>query len=119
MKDLDPEELLGIMENIFLILSRTGEHFIPPARIMLSEETVFYSRRKDKVKIAYVPVPGRARSVKLNAGSFIRSMLARAPAEMKRYLGKVQESLQLYNYSPADMADMLAGMKRELFICGT
>ena len=119
LRDLDGGELLGIMEKTFLILARSGDHFIPPARIMLSEETVFYDRRRDRVKIAYVPVPGRARSLKLNAGAFIRTMRGRAPEELKRYFGRAQESLQLYNYSPADMADMLAEMRRELFLCGT
>ena len=118
IKDLDAGELLEIMEKIFLILSESGNHFIPPARIILNEDTVFYDREKGRVKIAYVPAAGRTGSLKANAGEFIKTMRSKAPAEMKGYFGRAQEALQLYNYGPADMADMLAGMKRELFICG-
>ena len=119
IRDLDAGELLGIMEKTFLILAETGNHYIPPSRITLNEETVFYDRRKERVRIAYVPMRGRMCSIKVNAGSFIRMMKERAPADMKGYFGRAQESLQLYNYSSADMADILAGMKRELFVRGS
>ena len=119
MQDLDIRELLGIMEKVFTILSKTGDHFIPPARIMLNEDTVFYDRKRDRVRIAYVPTAGRPCSIKAGAGAFIKMMREKAPAETKKYFRRAQEALQLYNYGPADIADMLAGMKRELFICGS
>ncbi len=51
------EDVLYLMEKVFLVLHRAPEYLLDPERILLRTELVFYSREKDDLKIAYVPRP--------------------------------------------------------------
>ena len=118
MKEPDIGKLLDIMEGVFQVLSASGEYYIEPDRIALTGETVFYDEAAGKVKIAYLPVREGARGIRNNAGGFIREMKEKAPSDMRGYFIRMQECLQLMNYTPQDMTDLISGMKRELRICG-
>ena len=45
------------MEKVVLILHAAPEHLLIPERILLRCQTVFFSKKDDRIKIAYVPRP--------------------------------------------------------------
>ena len=51
------EDALYLMEKVVLILHAAPEHLLIPERILLRCQTVFFSKKDDRIKIAYVPRP--------------------------------------------------------------
>ena len=51
------EDVLYLMEKVFLVLHRAPEYLLDTERILLRTELIFYSREGDDLKIAYVPRP--------------------------------------------------------------
>lgn len=106
--------MLDIMEQIFRILSTTAENLILPSRVTLNADTVFYSKKKNKVKIAYIPLKDDKASLRENVMDFIYQMETKTSQGTRGYFRKMLRCLDIDNYSMNDMADMTFEMKTEL-----
>ena len=106
--------MLDIMEQIFRILSTTAENLILPSRVTLNADTVFYSKKKSKVKIAYIPLKDDKASLRENVMDFIYQMETKTSQGTRGYFRKMLRCLDIDNYSMNDMADMTFEMKTEL-----
>ena len=50
-----PKETFEIIEKALLSLNHSRDFYIPPEKLKLSMDTIYYNRQNRSVKIAYVP----------------------------------------------------------------
>ncbi|MDO4869673.1 MAG: DUF6382 domain-containing protein [Bacillota bacterium] len=109
------DDALFILEKVLLILSHVAEYLISPARMTLTNETVFYSAEMSEIKIAYVPLCGDSISLRRNLIRFIAQIKADINDGHGAYLDKIARLIHYENYRIDDIIDRVGLLKRELY----
>lgn len=109
------EDALYILECVLLIIGRSIEYLITPARITINTDTVFYNKETSQVKIAYVPAAGNDLSIRRNLVSFIRQLKADICDGNGRYLDEAEKFIMYHNYYIREMVNKVGLFKRQLY----
>ena len=109
------EDALYILESVLLIVGRSIEYLITPARITINTDTVFYNKETSQVKIAYVPAAGNDLSIRRNLVSFIRQLKADICDGNGRYLDEAEKFIMYHNYYIREMVNKVGLFKRQLY----
>ena len=109
------EDALYILEKTLLILSKSVEYLLTPARVMLTTETVFYDKENGDIKIAYVPVTGEAVSLRRTLITFIAQIKTDVMDGQTRYLDELANLIYRNNYHIRDIINKVGLMRRELY----
>lgn len=102
------EDVLYLMEKVFLVLHRAPEYLLDPERILLRTELIFYSREGDDLKIAYVPRPQGTGS-QTGSGSQTRGPATPFHRELILLLAQMKQEV----CDPH--GDLIARLARELY----
>ena len=98
-----------------LIIGRSIEYLITPARITINTDTVFYNKETSQVKIAYVPAAGNDLSIRRNLVSFIRQLKEDICDGNGRYLDEAEKFIMYHNYYIREMVNKVGLFKRQLY----
>ena len=109
------EDALFIIEKVLLILSNIVEYLISPAKVTLNTDTVFYNQESGEIKIAYVPLPGEAVSVRRNLIKFIAQLKADIKDGNGSYLDKIARQIHYGNYHIKEIISLVGVLRRELY----
>lgn len=109
------DDALYILESILLIVGRSIEYLITPARITITTDTVFYNKETSQVKIAYVPAAGENISIRRNLVSFIRQLKEDICDGNEKYLDEAEKFIMYHNYYIREMVNKVGLFKRQLY----
>ena len=109
------EDVLYILERTLLILGKSVEYLITPAKVKLTAETVFHNKETGEVKIAYVPLDGRRNSLRRNIVAFIGQLKCDVCDGYDEYLDKLAGYIYYNNYYIKDIVNKIGLFKRELY----
>lgn len=109
------EDALYILECVLLIVGKSIEYLITPAKITLTEDTVFYNKETEQVKITYVPVKERQLSIRKNLVGFIEQLKSNICDGNERYLDEATKYIMYHNYYIRDMVNKIGLFKRQLY----
>ncbi|MEE0772469.1 MAG: DUF6382 domain-containing protein [Anaerovoracaceae bacterium] len=109
------DDALYILECVLLIVGRSVEYFITPARITVTEDTVFYNKETRNVKIAYIPVQTADAGVRSNLVRFIEQLKINICDGNQRYLDDAARYIMCHNYHIRDMVNKIGAFKREIY----
>ena len=110
------DDALFVLEKVMLILGRVVEYLITPAKITLSTDTVFYNQDTGDIKIAYVPLPSEAVSIRHNLIKFIAQLKVDIKDGNGIYLDKLARLIHYGNYHINDIISRIGLLKRELYL---
>ena len=115
LADLD----LGTADFVFEVLEKTianmrkaVEFLIDPAKITLSERTVFFDLKKRDVKFAYFP--DEDGSLAGSVGGLMMYLAERAPGNAAAALRSMEREMKVRNMSLRDMAGYASLVRRDL-----
>ena len=60
------DDALFVLEKVMLILGHVAEYLISPAKVTLTDKTVFYCAESSEIRIAYVPLTEESVSLRKN-----------------------------------------------------
>lgn len=109
------EDALYILECVLLIAGKAVEYLITPARITVTEDTVFYNKETGQVKIAYVPVPGKRISIRENMVRFIKQLKVNIRDGREGYLDEAERYIMQHNYYIREMVNKIGMFKRQIY----
>ena len=109
------EDALYILERVLIILGKSVEYLITPARIMVTEDTVFYNKETGQVKIAYVPVQGEKASIRSNLAVFIKQLKDNICDGHEKYLDESLKFIMYHNYYIREMVNKVGMFRRQLY----
>lgn len=109
------EDALYILENVLIILEGSIEYFIDPARVTLTDETVFYNKDTGQVKIAYIPIAGGDLNVRKNIVFFIGRLKSEICDGKEQYLIDAAKYIYYHNYRLREMVNKVGMLKRSLY----
>lgn len=109
------EDALYILENVLLIVGKSVEYLITPAKITINSDTVFYNKETGEVKIAYVPAAKGHASLRRNLAVFIRQLGADICDGKEKYLAEAARYILYHNYYIRDMVNKIGIFKRQLY----
>ena len=110
------EDALYILENVLLILERAVDYFIDPAKVTLTEETVFYNKDTGQIKSAYMPRAGSDFNLKKNIVFFIGRLKSEICDGKSSYLVTAAKYIYYHNYCLMEMVNKVGLLKRELYV---
>ena len=110
------EDALYILEKVLLILNRSVEYFISPAKAAVTTDTVFYNKDTDEVKMAYVPLDARKRSLRKNLAVFTNQLKQDLRDGKGHYLTDASKYILQHNYDFQDMISKVGTYKRQLYL---
>lgn len=110
------EDALFVLEKVLLILGHVAEYLISPAKITLTASTVFYRQESGEIKIAYVPLPDEAVSLRRNLIRFIAQLKVDIKDGNSTYLDQAARLIHYGNYRINDIIGQIGLLKRELYL---
>lgn len=112
------EDALYILECVLLMVGKSVEYLITPAKIIINTDTVFYNKETGEVKIAYVPTQIRQASLRRNLVAFIKQLKKDIRDGKDRYLVDAARYLLYHNYSVRELVDKIGLFKRQIYTEG-
>ncbi len=109
------DDALYILECVLMIVGKSVEYLITPARITVTEDTVFYNKETGQVKIAYVPLSGDKISIRNNLAVFIKQLKANICDGHEKYLDEALKFIMYHNYYIREMVNKIGLFKRQLY----
>jgi len=112
-------ELMSVLEKCVLMLLLCCEHLMNPRKMELNAGTVFWSKSRNEIKLAYVPraIPAdKAIHVLLELIDHLKRHVQ--DGEMYRYLKAVEEYIDFSNGSFYDVMNYIGELKQEIHVCG-
>lgn len=109
------EDALYILENVLFLLERSIEYFIDPAKVTLTDETVFYNKDTGQVKIAFIPIAGKEFELKKNIVFFIGRLKSEVKDGKEGYLVEAARYIYYHNYRLREMVNKVGLIKRRLY----
>ena len=82
----------------------------------LSSDTIFYNQETGEIKIAYVPLPGEAVSIRRNLIKFIAQLKADIKDGNGAYLDKIARTIHYGNHPITEIVRRVGLLKRELYL---
>ncbi len=116
LKLINSREIFEILEKTLLTLNKTMEFFIPPEKVTLNKDTVYYNLKKKNVRIAYIPTNSGNLFDHLN--SFINELAEEASEETVEYLMSVKKDLHFYNRNLKELAGFVSEQRKRIHQCG-
>lgn len=110
------EDALYILEKSLIILERSVEYLITPSKITLTTDTVFYNKDTGEVKLTYVPVQGRRKSLRNNIVRFIEQLKRDICDGREEYLDRTAKYIYRNNYYIRDIVNKIGLFKREIYL---
>lgn len=110
------DDALYILENVLLIIGRSVEYLITPAKITVTSDTVFYNKETGQVKIAYIPVSGEIMSMRNNLARFIDQLGQDICDGNEQYLAEAKKYIMHHNYYIREMVNKIGLFKRQLYV---
>ena len=110
------EDALYILEEVLLILNKSAEYFISPAKVTVTADTVFYNKDTDEVRMAYVPMDLKNRSLRKNLAAFTLQLKHDIRDGKSHYLTDASKYLLQHNYDFQDMISKVGTYKRQLYL---
>lgn len=110
------EDALYILEKVLLILNKSVEYFISPAKTTISTETVFYNKDTDEVKMAYIPLNTQKQNMRKNLASFTIQLKQDIRDGRSSYLTDASKYILQHNYDFKDMINKVGTYKRQLYL---
>ena len=112
-------EALNVLEKCVLALLLCREHLMDPRKMALNAETVFLSKSRAEVKLAYVPRKEPADRPVRVLTELIGQILERTEEEeTRRYIKAVEEYIDSSSGSFYDVVSHIGELKQEIHICG-
>ncbi len=108
------EDVLYILERTLLILERSVEFLITPAKIKLSAETVFFNRETGEVKIAYVP-GANSSSLRRNIVSFLLEIKGDVRDGHSAYISRIAKHICSRDCYIRDIINRIGIYRREIY----
>ena len=112
------EDVLYILERTLLILERSVEFLITPAKICLSEDTVFYNKETGEVKIAYIPAENSGEGWRRNIVTFLIQIKKDVRDENIEYINRIARCICSRNYYIRDIINKIGLYRREIYAEG-
>lgn len=109
------EDALYILERVLLIVGKSIEYLITPAKITINADTVFYNKDTGEVKIAYVPVQTKRMSLRRNLALFIGQLKTDICDGKEQYLVEAARYILYHNYYIREMVNKIGVFKRQLY----
>lgn len=109
------EDALYILECVLLIVGKSIEYFITPAKITISTDTVFYNKDTSQVKIAYIPIGNDNVSMRHNLISFIKQLKEDICDGNEKYLEETEKLIMYHNYYIREMVNKIGLFKRQIY----
>lgn len=109
------DDVLYILERTLLILGKSVEYLITPAKVKLTTDTVFHNKETGEVKIAYVPLDGNRNSLRRNIVAFIGQLKRDVCDGYDEYLDKTAQYIYYNNYYIKDIVNKIGLFKREIY----
>lgn len=110
------DDALYIMESALLILTKSVEYLITPAKVKLSTDTVFYNKDTGEVKIAYVPLKKCESDFRKNLVTFINQLSKDIRDSYSNYLSETAKYIYHYNYQINDILNKIGLFRREIYL---
>lgn len=110
------EDALYILECVLMIVGKSVEFLITPARITINVDTVFYNKDTGQVKIAYVPISENRASVRRSLAFFIEQLKADIRDGNENYLNEASRYIMYHNYYIREMVNKIGLFKRQLYM---
>jgi len=110
------EDALYILEKVLLILNKSVEYFISPAKVTITADTVFYNKDTDEVKMAYIPLDIKKRSLRRNLAVFTNQLKQDIRDGKGHYLTDASKYILQHNYDFQDMISKVGTFKRQLYL---
>ena len=109
-------EFFEIIEKTLITLNKSIEFYIPHEKVRLNVDTVFYDKKRKRVRIAYIPEEKGTLMEHLNV--FFDELLEMANDDTVEYIKSLKEDLNLNNRSLRDMAVFVSEQKKRIDKCG-
>lgn len=109
------DDALYILECVFLLVGRSVEYLITPAKITISTDTVFYNKETGQVKMAYVPTKDESTSIRNNLAQFAEQLKEDICDGKQEYLDNVIKFITYHNYYIREMVNKIGLFKRQLY----
>lgn len=109
------EDALYILECVLMILGKSVEYLITPAKITITTDTVFYNKETGMVKIAYIPAAPGGMSLRKNLALFIGQLKTDICDRKERYLADAARYILYHNYYVREMVNQIGMLKRKLY----
>lgn len=109
------DDALYILESVLLIVGKSIEYLITPAKITVTEDTVFYNKETGQVKIAYIPITSETVSMRNNLAAFVDQLSANIRDGKDHYLTEAKKYIMHHNYYIREMVNKVGLFKRQLY----
>lgn len=110
------KQVFEILEKTLLTLSKSIEFFIPPSKITLNKETVYYNPKQKNIKIAYIPQENK--TLQESVSEFIDELTFDANNETVEYLDNVKADIYFQNRNIKEMASFVNEQRKIIYQCG-
>lgn len=110
------EDALYILEAVLIIIGKSVEYLITPARITVNSDTVFYNKETGQVKIAYVPMGKANAGLRKNLAGFIGQLKKDVCDGKEKYLVEAARYILYHNYYIREMVNKIGTFKRQLYM---
>lgn len=109
------DDALYILERVLIILGKSVEYLITPARITLNLNTVFYNQETGEIKIAFMPMEKKNISLRKNLVDFINLLRREICDGYEMYILETARYIHYHNYYLQDMVKKVAVFRRQLY----
>lgn len=116
MKVKTAKEIFEIIEKTLLTLNKSVEFYIPHEKVRLDIDTVFYDRKRKRVRIAYIPEETGTLTEHLE--NFFGQLCENAEEDAVCYIDSLKEDLALNNRNLKDMAVFVSEQRKRISQCG-
>ena len=119
VRDMDISSINGIFEIIektLITLSKSIEFYIPHEKVSLNIDTVFYDKKRKRVRIAYMPDEKGTLLEHLNF--FLDQLADLADDDGVEYICSLKKDLNMNNRNLRDMAVFVSEQKKRINKCG-
>lgn len=110
-----PKETFEIIEKALLSLNHSRDFYIPPEKLKLSMDTIYYNRQNRSVKIAYVPE--RNHSIAGSINGLIDEVKLTVNEETKEYLNLIKEDIEAEKRNLRQIAGYISEYRRSINQC--
>ncbi|MFQ7474102.1 MAG: DUF6382 domain-containing protein, partial [Anaerovoracaceae bacterium] len=110
------EDALYILEKTLIILGKSVEYFITPAKITLNTNTIFYNKDTGEIKVTYVPERREKVNLRKNIVKFINQLKTDICDGNEEYLDRAIKYVYYNNYYIKDMVNKIGIFKRQIYM---
>lgn len=110
------DDVLYILEQTLIIIERAVEFLITPRKILITADTVFYSRETGEVKMTYIPAGIGQDDLRKNIESFIAQISCDIKDGGECYVDTLSEYISRHNYYIRDIINRIGMLRRRLYL---